>query len=85
MGYYRNGPIAWHIQLCHTRIRKPNDNAHVERFARTVQEECFNYKMPDERTASQKLRKYLHYYNHERYHLGINCNIPYQLVSKVLN
>ncbi|MGH7926701.1 MAG: integrase core domain-containing protein, partial [Candidatus Binatia bacterium] len=26
----------------HTRVRTPNDNAHLERFNRTIQEECFS-------------------------------------------
>lgn len=73
------------IQLRHTRIRKPNDNAHVERFIRTIQEEGFNYRLPNKRTIGKDLKNYLHYYNHERYHLGINCNIPCLFVAKVLN
>jgi transposase InsO family protein len=72
------------IQLRHTRVRKPNDNAHVERFIRTIQEECFGLRLPNRKTISQELKTYIHYYNHERYHLGINCNIPCLFVAKVL-
>ena len=28
------------IALRHTRLGRPNDNAHIERFNRTIQEEC---------------------------------------------
>lgn len=37
------------IKLRHSRIRKPNDNAHIERFNRTIQEECFNSLPPKEK------------------------------------
>ncbi|PIP17804.1 MAG: hypothetical protein COX43_02305 [Parcubacteria group bacterium CG23_combo_of_CG06-09_8_20_14_all_35_9] len=30
----------------HSRVRKANDNAHVERFNRTIQEECFGVEKP---------------------------------------
>jgi transposase-like protein len=30
----------------HSRVRKANDNAHVERFNRTIQEECFGTNQP---------------------------------------
>lgn len=28
------------IAIRHTRLGRPNDNAHIERFNRTIQEEC---------------------------------------------
>lgn len=73
------------ITLRHTRIRKPNDNAHIERFNRTLQEEAFKSRIPNERTIQRDLKKYLNYYNNERYHFGINCNTPCYLVAKLLN
>jgi putative transposase len=66
----------------YTRIGKPNDNAHIERFNRTVQEECLD-KVPTEiRAINCALKKYLQYYSHERLHLGINLQSPRQLLSK---
>jgi transposase InsO family protein len=72
------------ISLRHSRVRTPNDNAHVERFNRTLQEECFNGRRPNEKTARKLLEAYLHYYNHARLHLGINLQTPTSFVSKVL-
>lgn len=72
------------ISLRHSRVRTPNDNAHVERFNRTLQEECFKGRRPNERTARKNLEAYIHYYNHARLHLGINLQTPIQIVSKVL-
>jgi len=72
------------ISLRHSRVRTPNDNAHVERFNRTLQEECFQGRRPNERTANRQLETYLHYYNHARLHLGIGLQTPTSFVSKVL-
>jgi transposase InsO family protein len=64
----------------YTRIGKPNDNAHVERFNRTLQEECLD-KVPNNVPAINiALKKYLKYYNYERVHAGINYLIPMQVV-----
>jgi transposase InsO family protein len=60
----------------YTRIGKPNDNAHIERFNRTIQEECLD-KIPNEVPAINcALKKYLQYYNHERLHMGIQFKTP---------
>lgn len=65
----------------YTRIGKPNDNAHIERFNRTLQEECLD-KLPNNvRIINCALKKYLQYYNHERLHLGISLRTPAELVK----
>lgn len=65
----------------HSRVRRPNDNGHLERFNRTIQEEFLN-KMPvDVRAINKELPKYLDYYNHERLHLGINLKTPMQVLQ----
>lgn len=66
----------------YTRIGKPNDNAHIERFNRTLQEECLDKVPTDVRAINCALKKYLQYYNHERLHMGINLKSPMQLISK---
>jgi len=71
------------ILLRHSRVRTPNDNAHVERFNRTLQEECFKGRRPNEKKANQQLTSYLNYYNNARLHLGINLQTP-ATVSKLL-
>ncbi len=72
------------IQMRHSRVRKPNDNAHLERFNRTLQEECFTIPRPKEETLQAQLEDYLEYYNNHRLHLGINCLTPRHFVSKLL-
>lgn len=66
----------------YTRIGKPNDNAHIERFNRTLQEECLDKLPNDVRTINRALKKYLRYYNYERLHLGISLRAPVQLLEK---
>src|SRR3989339_162747 len=63
----------------YSRIGKPNDNAHVERFNRTLQEECLDGISDDVGMINCGLKKYLRYYNHKRLHLGISLQVPAQL------
>lgn len=66
----------------YTRIGKPNDNAHVERFNRTLQEECLDKVERDISKINRALKKYLSYYNNQRIHLGINAMIPMEMVLR---
>jgi len=66
----------------YTRIGKPNDNAHIERVNRTIQEECLDRLPNDVKKINCELKKYLRYYNYERLHLGISLQTPMQLIQK---
>lgn len=66
----------------YTRIGKPNDNAHIERVNRTLQEECLDKQDPTPEAFNGALKKYMTYYNNERLHLGINCRAPRELIQK---
>lgn len=66
----------------HGRVRKSNDQAHVERFNRTVQEECLDRIAHTISAFKKALPEYLRYYNTERTHMGINYQIPSQLVPR---
>jgi len=70
------------IQKSHryTRIGKPNDNAHIERVNRTIQEECLDHLPNNVRKINCELKKYLQYYNQERLHLSLNLKTPHQLL-----
>lgn len=65
-----------------TRIGKPNDNAHIERFNRTLQEECLDKLPVNVLKINCELKRYLQYYNQERLHMGINLKTPNQLLTK---
>lgn len=78
---------SWFVQRIesthrYTRIGKPNDNAHIERFNRTLEEECLDKCQRNVRAINCELRKYLPYYNTTRLHLGISLRVPIQLTTK---
>ncbi len=68
----------------HSRVRRPNDNAHIERFNRTIQEECFRGLRPRAASAARVLTDWLMYYNTQRLHLGIMAT-PDRIVAKVVS
>jgi transposase InsO family protein len=66
----------------HSRVRHSNDNAHVERFNRTLEEECLDetaHTIPNFRAA---LKEYLPFYNNERLHMGINYQTPLEVLRR---
>lgn len=65
----------------YTRIGKPNDNAHIERFNRTIQEECLDKLSKSVHVLNENIKKYLDYYNNHRLHLGISLKSPVQLLN----
>jgi transposase InsO family protein len=72
---------AHEISHRHSRVRRPTDNAHVERFNRTIQEECL-FRVPKTFKAYKKaIPDYLHYYNYERPHMGLEMQTPNQVMQ----
>ncbi|MFW5887770.1 MAG: integrase core domain-containing protein [Bacteriovoracia bacterium] len=65
----------------YSRIGKPNDNSHIERFNRTIQEECLDNLPRNIKLINFNLNEYLRYYNHDRIHMGINMKTPVQMVK----
>jgi len=65
----------------HSRVRKPNDNSYVERFNRTLKEECLRILPTDVKIFNRALPKYLTYYNTERLHMGIQFKTPNYLIK----
>lgn len=66
----------------HSRVRQSNDNAHAERFNRTLQEECLDKVRMLPQEFRKALKDYLPYYNNERLHLGINMQTPTQVLRR---
>lgn len=64
----------------HSRVRMPNDNAHLERFNRTIQEECLDKLPRNIIPINRALPEYLNYYNGKRYHFGLNFKTPLQVI-----
>lgn len=66
----------------HSRVRQPNDNAHLERFNRTLQEEALR-GIPETPQAYRKaVNLYLPYYNRERPHLSLDFLAPSQVLRR---
>lgn len=64
----------------HSRVRQPNDNAHLERFNRTLQEECLARSTRSLTAWRRAIPEYLHWYNEERPHLGLQMWTPLQVM-----
>ena len=67
----------------HTRVRTPTDNGHVERFIRTLQDECLHRIPRDFRVWQKEIPEFIRYYNTERPHMGINFKTPIQIIKAV--
>ena len=66
----------------HTRVRRPNDNAHLERFNRTLQEECVDTRRPDVAVINHQLPEYLLWYNEKRHHFGLKLETPVAIIKR---
>jgi len=66
----------------HSRVRRPNDNAHLERFNRTIQEECLDKADKTVNDFNKALKTYLPYYNEKRLHFGLKLQTPLQILMK---
>lgn len=82
-----NGPEfgKWFTDHCksvhrHNHPRSPNENAHLERFNRTLQEEVPRLGLSLFR--GHDIRRYLAHYNTKRMHMGIQFKTPAQMLKK---
>lgn len=66
----------------HSRVRQSNDNAHIERFNRTIQEECLDHTANTIENFKIEIPKYLNYYNTERIHMGLNYQTPQEVLRR---
>lgn len=69
----------------HTRLGRPNDNAHIERFNRTIQEECLGntiYYSAAIKHIQTKIYNYLEFYNFKRVHLSLQYRVPADLLQR---
>ena len=84
-GRYFAQVLARHqMPVRHTRLGRPNDNAHIERFNRTIQEECLGsriyYSTPTKHIQT-KIYNYLEYYNFKRVHLSLQYRTPANMLQ----
>ena len=67
----------------HSRVRTPTDNAHVERFIQTLQNECLHQIPRNFRIWQKEIPEFIHYYNTERPHMGLNYQTPVQIIKTI--
>ncbi len=83
--YFENQLHKHNIQTRHSRLHRPNDNAHIERFNRTIQHEHIGYywrRSVPLRLQQETLTNYLDYYNTKRVHLGIQMRVPCEMLQR---
>ena len=74
------------IRIRHTRLGRPNDNAHIERFNRTLQEECTgNYYLESEplKKMDDNILSYIDFYNYHRVHLSLSYRTPAEMLHRL--
>lgn len=80
--WFTHGLLGMKTRHRHSRVRQSNDNAHVERFNRTIQEECLDHTTNTLEKFKIEIPKYLKYYNTERLHMGINYQTPQEVLQR---
>ena len=70
------------VEHRHSRVRRSNDQAHIERFNRTLQEECLDHVWHGLKAFRKALKEYLPYYNEERLHMGIGFQTPEEVMQR---
>jgi transposase InsO family protein len=66
------------MQHRHIHPRSPNENGHLERFNRTIQEEMPKHGLSI--LIAEDISAYLKHYNEKRMHMGIQYKTPRQLI-----
>lgn len=80
--YFTKKCAQFQMEHRHSRVRTPTDNAHVERFNRTIQDECIS-RIPRKLSIYQKeIADYMHYYNYERPHMSLGMHTPMEVVTR---
>ena len=81
-----NGPEfgKWFTDHCkaahrHNHPRSPNENGHLERFNRTIQEEMPRHNLC--LSLKSDVATYLNHYNNERLHMGIAFKTPQEMLG----
>lgn len=72
--------LFYGVEHRHSRVRRPTDNGHIERFNRTLQEECLNRVPRTFSSWSKEIPEYIHYYNTERPHMSLQMKTPQQVL-----
>lgn len=64
----------------HSRVRKPTDNGHIERFIQTLQKDCLNRIPKTMKSWQKEIPEFIRYYNNERPHMALEYKTPIEVV-----
>jgi len=76
--FFSDSVLRSRMQHRHIHPRSPNENGHLERFNRTIQEEMPKHNLC--LLISEDISKFLEHYNEKRMHMGIQYKTPSQLI-----
>ena len=65
----------------YSRIKTPSDNDHLERFNRTLQDECLSRIPRSFKSYQKEIPEYLNYSNTERPHMALNMQTPIEILT----
>jgi putative transposase len=65
----------------HSRVRTPTDNGHLERFNRTLQEECIHRIPRSLKIWRKEIPEYIRYYNTQRPHMALGMKTPLEVAT----
>lgn len=72
--------VATGVAHRHSRVKTPTDNGHLERFNRTIQQECLARAPRSLRAWNKAIPEFIHYYNTERPHMALGMKTPMEVV-----
>jgi len=73
--------LAAGVNHRHSRVRRPTDNGHVERFIRTIQQECLARTTRSLQAWQKAIPEFIDYYNAQRPHMGLEMKTPLEVVQ----
>lgn len=79
--YFTKQLVAKGFVHRHSRVRTPTDNGHLERFNRTIQEECLNRIPRNLSIYKKEIPEYLKYYNEQRPHMALKMKSPLEVMQ----
>lgn len=80
--WFSNACLSHDIKHRYSRVRRPTDNGHLERFNRTIQEECLQRSNRSLYAYHRSIREYIHFYNTERPHMALGMKTPCEVMRR---
>ena len=80
--WFTHGAASMGMQHRHSRVRQKDDQAHIERFNRTIQEECLDRITHNISSFRKALPEFLFWYNTERTHMCDNYEAALQVLRR---